>query len=629
MTDLLSGLSRVKRELVIREATRLLSSLGSNKADAKTVEEALAARRIFLPERGPENGLDHVPIGDYPLAAMLLARPHQTRPRVNELNHLRAWALVATLQFCTETGESDRHSRAAAGLRVVRRITGNKYPTDMLGDFTPFDNSLSALDATLTKAAENYAARNPLALNKIELLQRLIDCAEIVQDPIARGRVSSHDLGQWMPDLSVDETEDVTTVFDSVNTDPEASAEEQAEDRELLYYRFTELLPPALRGKELVARQISLFEEEERERGWSGDFAALSGQEARAIWERAVASDHPGASVALASLMCGRSVTELNCQPILGSSWWEDGGIGFAPDVPLSTGKSLARNRFVMMPPPDLRHRFMAVPGAGDRQEHLKTWLSTLDMGRPLGPSHLVRALRDGMPREDPAVIGLLTGRSVTDVVQMYYTQVRVTQLQEVWAKALESRFGADLAVEITSPKAKVGTLKAPSYPQVKTYFEELVSLAATPERHRHLELKGKVQHFADLSNFCATALSFVTARRPHGYAFEPFEQIIGHRRPRLFLTGKGGRLVDDGRWVPICPTAAHIIRLWRAHCDGLAKTGLAALLRLGQCDFSPLPLEGRSTLGTGGVARTTWPGQSVQLGTAAAHGIPSHPLAP
>lgn len=255
-----------------------------------------------------------------------------------------------------------------------------------------------------------------------------------------------------------------------------------------------------------------------------------------------------------------------------------------------------------MMPPMEARQR---LGGQGD----LKGFLSSLDMSRPVGPSHLIRALRDGMPRVDPAIVGLLTGRSVNDVVQMHYTRVRVGQLGEVWKTALKDRFGANLDVEITAPKGMVGTLKAPSRALVKSYFENLITLAISPERHSNPEFNGALQKFADLANLCCAILSFLTARRPHGAAFEPFGQIVGRRRPRLLLAGKGGRLVDDGRWVPLCPTAQSVVGLWQEHCRALASSPLwvfpelrkallaaadgtgAPFFALDSVDASPVPL--------------------------------------
>ncbi|WP_417264572.1 hypothetical protein [Celeribacter sp.] len=575
MSDLLKGLSRAKRHQVVGEAARLLALLGVSKMDAQSVAAAQEALRVSLPSRGPIEGLTRVPIGDYHLAAMLLARPNVSRPRVEELDILRAWVLVATLRFCAETGESDQHSRAAEGLRVVRRIVGKKYETDLLSDLPSFGASFESVIASLAKAQSSFRTRAPTAFEKIEMLMRLLYSARRVESPAARRGGDHHHAETYVPDLIIEQTDEVTAVFESASTDPGACAEEQAEDRSLLYYRFHDPLPADLRGKALAARQVDLFEAEERERGWTGDFAALSDQEARAVWDRALNSVHPGARVALAMMIFGRSVVELGSEPAVGESWWEAGGIGYALDVPLTTEKSFEKNRFVMIPPFELRQKFAGMSDLEAGQGRLKGFLATLDMSRPIGVSHLTRALRDGMPRADPAIVGLLTGRSVADVVQMYYTQVRARQLQEVWKTALSDRFGADLEVEITAPKGVVGTLKAPSRTLVKSYFENLISLASSPERHSNPEFNGALQRFADLANLCGAILSFLTARRPHGGAFEPFGQIVGRSRSRLLLAGKGGRLVDDGRWVPLCPTAMRVVKIWQAHCRDLASSKL------------------------------------------------------
>lgn len=573
MSDLLSGLSRETRLVVVTEAIRLLALL----PDAPHLENMQALRRAYVPEDGALNGTGRVPIVRYPLAAMLLARPRPDRPRVQEMDILRAWALVATLRFCAQTGQTDRHSRPTSGLRVVRRLIGKKYATDLFSALSTFEYSLDSLRSALQQADTNARARDLAAHAKLEPLQLLIRSAHLVREPVVRTRGTPEGLPAKQPDLIVEAQGDLTAVYENVNHDPTTSAEEQAEDRDLLYYRFAPPLPADQRRRAQAQLQTDLFEAEERERGWTGDFAALSDQEARSLWNTALNADHPGAAWALACLIFGRNVLEASKSPAFGTSWWDDGALWFAPDMPLTSETRFKRNRFALLPPEGLRRRFAGLEGAEPGRAQLTSWLKSLDTARPVGLSHLTRALRDAMAREDAGIVGLLTGRSVTEVVQMYYTQVHIDQLQDVWAKAIHNRFGEQIAVAAHAPTPLVGSLKAPSRRLVKAYFEGLLDLAATPERHRHLELNGAVQNFADLSNFVAAVLNFLTARRPHRMAFEPFGQITGQARPRVFLTGKGGRLVDDGRWVPLCATATQLISIWRAHCQTLATSVIAA----------------------------------------------------
>ena len=573
MSDLLSGLSRETRLIVVTEAIRLLALL----PDDPNLEDTQALRRAHLPEDGALRGTDRVLKNLYPLAAMLLARPRPDRPRVQEMDILRAWALVATLRFCATTGQTDRHSRPTSGLRVVRRLIGKKYATDLFSALPPFEHSLPALMSALQQAASNARGRDPAAHAKLEPLQLLIRGAHFVREPAVRRRNTAEAMSPKQPDLIVDAQGDLTAVYQTADPDPNASAEEQVEDRDLLYYRFATPLPADQRHRVQFQLQSDLFEAEERERGWTGDFAALSDQEARSLWSNALSADHQGADWALACLLFGRNVFEAGHDPTLGNSWWDDGALWFAPDMPLTSAKSFERNRLALVPPEGLRRRFTRLGCVESGRAQLTAWLKSLDTARPIGLSHLTRALRDAMAREDVGVVGLLAGRSVKDVVQMYYTRVHIDQLRDIWGKALNNRFGAQIEADIHAPTLMVGSLKVPSPRLVKTYFEGLLDLAATPERHRRLELNGAVQQFADLSNFVAAVLNFLTARRPHRMAFEPFDQITGQTRPRVFLTGKGGRLVDDGRWVPLCTTATQLISVWRAHCQTLATSAIAA----------------------------------------------------
>jgi hypothetical protein len=127
MMDLLAGLSRKQRRQVVGEAVRLLNLVSTT----KDVREAEAARRELLPERGPDVAEQRLYLCKNPLAAMLVARPDTSRPRVDELDILRGWALVGALRFCKKYKQADTYSRVAQGLRTVRHLVGKGYSSTL------------------------------------------------------------------------------------------------------------------------------------------------------------------------------------------------------------------------------------------------------------------------------------------------------------------------------------------------------------------------------------------------------------------------------------------------------------------------------------------------------------------
>lgn len=574
MTDLLEGLSLARRRQIAGEALRLLQALQPD----KPVREAIRARQVWLPEQGPGAGRDIVRIGSHPLGAMLISRPAMQRPRVAELDALRGWALVATLRFCATHKQSDHFGRVTEGLRVVRRLVGNRYKSDLLAEMPAFGSDLQQLRAALRILEGQLEARDSDLIIQARSLSRLIADADTVRDPVFRGPAEQARAGAGLPDLIVEETPDGIQVYELSDTARETEPEELTEDRRLLYYRFPELASPTGRITALAAHQLRLFEAEETERGWTGDFASLSAVEARTIWRKAWEQKdrHTGAAWALALMTFGRDLSGIGTSPHIGESWWEGGGISFAPDVTDQTLRTAEKNRFTMRPPPELRPLFQELAVRTDAETDCRNWLRTMAADRPISPGHLIRALRDGMPRVDRAVVALLTGRKVARAVQLYYTQVQVGMLSAIWNDALQSRFGTKLPFIVSSPGTVTGTLKAPSRNMVRRYFQGLVRNARRREYDSSLVLNSEVQHFAGQINLYGAVLNFLTARRPHGAAFEPFGQIVGRERPRLFLTGKGGRLVDDGRWVPLCPTAQRIVALWQGRCHAMAQTTAA-----------------------------------------------------
>ena len=562
--DLLAGLSREQRRQVVGEAVRLLNLVSTTKG----VREAEAARRELLPERGPEVKKQRLYICKNPLAAMLMARPDTSRPRVTDLDILRGWALVGALRFCKTYKQADTYSRVDQGLRTVRHLVGKGYSFDLMLDLPPFGTDLESLIAALRGLEKTLHVRGADEYARVVELSRLIANAVYPRFPAYRKDAQRGPYDDRTPDLVIEDDGAREVVFEHVGKDAEAPSEELIEDRELLYYRFPDLVAPERRDVYLAEQQLNLFEEEQAELGWTGDFASLSNLETCAIWRAAWAEKDTdiGAVWALAYLLFGREVSGLGQRPRIGESWWNNGGIAFVPDVAHQTDRTAPDTVFTLQPPNDLAALFEQLSDRHSGHEDVQAWLKKQNLERAVGPSHLIRALRDAMPNEDRAIVGLLTGRKVGDVVQMHYTKVKTKRLASAWRKALRDRFETDIAVEVMSPAAMIGTLKSPSRQQVRRYFKRLVdeTRMAGPDQD-------DVQTFAGLTNLFGAVLNFLTARRPNGAAFEPFERIVGDHRPRILLTGKGGRLVNDDRWVPLCPTAHAVILHWRGICADMS----------------------------------------------------------
>lgn len=583
MADLLSGLPSDTRVIAIQVANRLLAALPDCRE--KAVAERL--RREMLPDRG-KTGTTRLRIGTHPLAAMLLQTPATSLPRIAEREWLRGWALAGALRFCNDFRESDRFSRVSAGLRVARLLAVSGYRQDVILEFQDFDGGLIGLIGTvrlLAKALEQRGVALAAQLRQLELTLRDAE-GPVTPRHVDAFRRRPSDIEMILPKQQL--VEDGITINRAAEWEvpSDTPAEEQAEDLRDRFYDFGatyRALNPTLARAEA---QLELLERDSSGVGWQAEFAALTPTEARHIFAAALADarrGEGGAKLVLASFVSGRSVAALvaaRARPVAGVTWIAAaGGIAFAPDVRFLLHPQ--HGGFALLPPPDLTG-WLDMPLAPGKGEDLaRAWLARQGQGRSLRLSRIARALRDGVlaQGEDGAIAAMLSGQSCGTYIPLYYARFPVARLRKVWGHYLTGRLGAtdDFRLEpLNSRRADIGSVLIPRPGAVSAWFAGLVQAVEAARARRGQGIDHLVDRLAAEANLAASVLCFQTARRPHLAAFEPLSQITGRGRPRVRLTGKGGRQVDDGRWVPLGAAGLQALQLWQANLDAVAASGLA-----------------------------------------------------
>lgn len=590
MTDLLAGLRLKDRIVAVQVANRLLAALpdGLEKAAAERL------RRTLLPDRG-KTGTSQLRIGTHPLAAMLLQSPATTLPLFSQREWLRGWVLAGALRFCDAFGETDRFSRVSAGLRAARLMAIGGYRHDLMSELPTFEGVLGRLILAVRQLAAAQEQRGVTLVAQLRQLELLLRDAEgpVVPRHVDPFRRRVNDVDMILPEQQVEE--DGVTIHRAAGQEmrSDSAPEDRAEQlRDRLYdfgATYRALSPPVARAQ----AQLELLEMDRSGVGWQAEFAALTPTEARRTFTAALADARRGdigARLVLASLVSGRAVATLSAirpRPLAGQSWREEGGgIAFAPDV-RGLGHP-SQGGFVLRPPPDLTGWLDATLAPDQAEDCARAWLSRLDQGpRSLRLSRIARALRDGIlaQGEDGAIAAMLSGQSCSACIPLYYARFPVLRLRQVWLRYLTERLGAgargNLAegfrLEPLNPRRRtIGSVLIPEPRAVSAWFRRMVLAVEAARARQGQGIDYLVDRLAVEANLAASVLCFQTARRPHLQAFEPLSQITGRSRPRVRLAGKGGRQVDDGRWIPLGAACVQALQLWQATLDAVEASGLA-----------------------------------------------------
>lgn len=596
MTDLLANLEARFRNKAIGEAYRLLARLPGCKSKAK----ALDLCKVYLPQISGKAGSARPRIGTHPLAKMLLTRPRPDRPRVDDLDTLRGWTLVAALRCCADCNLDDRHSRILVGLRVVRLMVQGKYRFDPLDDLRPLTGTsadvlraVQEMQKKLETRGDETATRIPALL----CLLRDIDGAAQPRfmDPLPR---AEHPPEAWE---EVRRDDGLTYVIGPTAEElPEGETyapEENAEDAEVLLYDFgLGEAEDAHQAATALQTEFAFLQHLDQDKGWSADYAALSQYECglicSAAWREITSpKPDPGAIWCAASLLFGRAICDLAGYdvspktPQKGQSWWKmaegRAALCFAPDVSRLTRKQVAGNTVVMTAPDPLSRRLAAVLAEGTQtaQEDARRWLGQVGLQRAPDLRRLSRALSDGLlaAGEDIAIAGLLCGRRVAELTQLYYASFPIKRLEDAWGRVQRDWFGAHEVGQLSGMMKRphrIGSRSAPRPGEVTAYFQRLVDDVEANRANDAPQSPWQIMdRVAVETNLVAAVLTFLTARRPHGPVFEPLSQIIGLTCPRVRLGGKGNRDVDDGRWVPLVPAALQAIDIWTECVTNLSQT--------------------------------------------------------
>ena len=572
MTDLLQRFPAVLRQQCATEAVRLIAALQVSLA----VTEARNLMKSYLPATGHAGTQKPTKLAN-PLVSMLLARPLETVPNHKLLDTLRGWCLVATLRFCAASQETDQHSRPLTGLRTIRRMAAGKFGLDPLSELQGTELDAQSLRQAVFELEQAYRARSHPRLHQIGDLGRLIESAIFVRAP---RKVSAHlrrAEADRVPQDQTIERDGVTLTLSAQEAfGPDAALDDIAEAMRIRSYRFAPSDKAFAEAR--FAAQLDLLEFEDRDLGFGAEFAALTGAEARMIGAKAqrdARAGQRGAGLVLAALVSGRSVEQLaeaSRTPALGATWISaQGAICFAPDV-----------------------RFAGAPERGGFGLHLplgwdsdvaaaRDWLARHRIGRAIPLSRVSRGLPDAMAGQDDALVGLLCGLSVKERVALYYARFPVARLAKIWSAVLRDEFGLSegFSLQTIDPKTlHIGSLCGPELKAVSAWFQELVARVSHARERLNEGVVALPSVTAAEANLAASVLAFQTGRRPHGPAFEPLGQIVGACRPRVRLTGKGNRQVEDGRWVPMTRASQQAVALWRGSLARLRAQGVLAANR-------------------------------------------------
>ena len=612
-TDLLAGLPAALRAQ-LRERAHDLLALIEDLTLRRQAERALALR---LPQTAQEPPASRSSLrgalDEFPLAAMLEARPDPAHPAAARIALLQAWVLAAGLVFLTKTGLDDRDHVVQRPARTARRLA-TKAAMALLAirleapgrDLDEAIDAYEALRARLAKESGTVAQYDARLAEICSLLRRcerprLRDSAERERDdsPPVIVIEPPTDVDRRFPEEAL-RRHGARVVRRLVTLGREVQTTEEAYD----YVADEPLLDfgPGELGRgvaDLLAENRRRHAEEFSPPGLAfTDSAALTAAEARAIVERAGkalarnATD-AGAALALASLVFGCSVEELARTALrqaarAGEAFWMDVGgrpaLARAPDV--SGGEAvvtpLNQRLYAMIAPPALREplrQLLASPPRTPEQavDAARTWLQRSGVGeRPPRLERLARFLEDALGLEDidSAAVALLAGRACRERPQLFYSTTRLTALDAAWRAYREAHLGLPQVAEpiVVSPvgAATVGTLKAPSVAAVRDHFARLRERVEAcrfraPSEEAILVLHGAVMDHA------GALLAFLAGARPHGPAYPSLGERIGRARPIIRLADKQNRAVSAARWIPLPAVAAEQLKAVEAHMAAMA----------------------------------------------------------
>ena len=558
-------------------------------------------------------------IEDAPLAAFLLARPDPAHPRSRHVDLLRAWCLAAALASCARAEAAppqrgpttDRDSSIHVGLRAVRLICTAPRWAGLWPELPdiPRDHAelLAILDDWAVQMHRRRATYFHNRANEISGLCRLLVRTRDRRSGGGRGGPREPEFGPWcwpVAALPVAPSETLggqrrqVLVYhappsDLALEDAPLDAEEAADIAAVSGYAIDLAADPAFGAGDddrSLEADCDLIDVLDQGQGWCGDAAALDDADCHHLWqriERALAEPEPvpGAIWCGLSLALGRDIPELvaslAARPAPGSSWRVPAGLAFAPDVTGATGATIHRNGLVMHLPLRLAAALrIAEPCDVDTAiAAAQGWLRQALPGRLPRLSRLARALADGLAAvgEDAAVIGLLSGRRVEQMVQLYYASVRIERLDAAWRRHLRERLGCrDAAAGVFGLGTchRVGSLRAPAVAEVGAYFQQLADQVIRARGVAERDIYRVADLHAAVTSHVGAVLAMVGALRPHGLAYPPLGGIVGQHRPRLRVIDKGSRMVSDARWIPLPPVARRAIGLWRRKTEALIDPG-------------------------------------------------------
>ncbi len=460
----------------------------------------------------------------------------------------------------------------------MRRIMQKAYRQDPMNDLGQFSDDAASVQSAVRGLVEAYEDRGVKLSIQISHLALLLNDAVSPHAPRRVGRYKRNiDVeGPFVAVLPVDDRATVTMEADE-DLGPEASPEEWAESGHPLLYDFGRSVPASNRSS--YSEQLELLELEDGLPISGAEFRMLTAQEARDIGKAALRDAKagiPGAGLVLASLVSGRGVEDLlkaQRESALGKTWiTEDGGIGFSPDV--TDAVSPEAGGFILHLP---------VRWTGSKAE-AEQWLSQLPRGRSPRLSRISRALRDALYEDDGALGALLSGQNCMAYIPLYYARFPIARLRKAWLDTLENRFALKGEFRLDPVRRRcrnIGSVKGPALEAISAWFTGLVQKV---EQERARDHEGHILSLPQLTaleaNLAASVLAFETARRPFRSAFEPLSQITGQKRPRVRIAGKGGRDVDDGRWVPLCNASRCALALWRGSLHRIRASGYLAAHR-------------------------------------------------
>ena len=457
-----------------------------------------------------------------------------------------------------------------------------------MSDLPSFDGILEAglssllqLKRLLSLRGEDWATE----LNQLDLLLRGVQASIEPRSVESSTRRSVEDV-QGLPECVLQDRGISIVQSGDIPLQHDVAPEEKSEELSDRFYDFGatyRALQPVTARQEA---QMSLLERETESLGMQGSFASLTQEEMRQLFQAALSDarkGQQGARWVLASMATGRSIAELSMasrEAGAGCTWLvEEGGIAFAPDVRFMAHPE--KGGFALYPPKELSN-WLHFDGEGESpKQAAENWLHRQKHGRTHRLSRIERALEDALLSlgADRALAALLSGRSARAVIQLYYARFPVISLREFWLKALAECFGncEGFRLEPLDPKRHtIGSLVVPDIKEVAQWFSGLFDAAELARARRVENISHRVDLVAAEANLAASILCFQTARRPHREAFEPLSQFTGRRRPMVRLGGKGGRSVDDGRWLPLAAASQKALERWMKVLEDLETSRLA-----------------------------------------------------